>query len=60
MRKDFESQPARRPTGETDWQRSQRERMQQFAPGVAAKTPGQQSTNVIDLEMFDVPAVASR
>lgn len=38
--------------GETTYQRSMRERMQQFAPGVAAKAPG--SNNVIELEALDV------
>lgn len=37
---------------ETPYQRSMRERMQQFAPGVAAKAPG--SNNVIELEARDV------
>ncbi len=56
-----ERQGGKRPgTGETEWQRSARERMQQFAPGVAAKAPTQQPHNVIDLEIFDVPAIASR
>jgi uncharacterized protein YdaU (DUF1376 family) len=56
-----ERQGGKRPgTGETEWQRSARERMQQFAPGVAAKAPSHQSRNVIDLEMLDVPAIASR
>jgi hypothetical protein len=39
---------------ETTFQRSMRERMQQFAPGVAAKAPG--SHNVIELEAHDVTA----
>lgn len=39
-------------TGETVYQRSMRERMQQFAPGVAAKTPS--INNVIELETLDV------
>jgi hypothetical protein len=38
--------------GETTYQRSMRERMQQFAPGVAARAPG--SHNVIELETRDV------
>lgn len=41
------------PTGETAYQKSMRERMQQFAPGVAAKAP---ATNVIELEAIDVTA----
>lgn len=39
---------------ETAYQRSMRERMQQFAPGVAAKAPG--FNNVIELEAHDVTA----
>lgn len=39
-------------TGETAFQKTSRERMQQWAPGVAAKTPG--ATNVIELEALDV------
>lgn len=56
---DRQGQAQRKGSGETDWQRSQRERMQQFAPGVAAKAPGQSLNNVIDLEMLSVPAIAS-
>jgi hypothetical protein len=41
-------------TSETAYQRSMRERMQQFAPGVAAKAPG--FNNVIELEAHDVTA----
>jgi hypothetical protein len=37
---------------ESPRERAARERMQQFAPGVAAKAPG--STNVIELEALDV------
>ena len=38
-------------TGETAWQRSQRERMEQFAPGVAAKAPGlKPALNIIEME----------
>lgn len=39
-------------TGETAFQKTSRERMQQWAPGAAAKTPG--ATNVIELEALDV------
>jgi hypothetical protein len=39
------------PSGETAYQRSMRERMQQAVPSIAAKAPGQQ--NVIDMEAFD-------
>jgi hypothetical protein len=38
-------------SGETAYQRSMRERMQQAVPSIAAKAPGQQ--NVIDMEAFD-------
>lgn len=41
------------PTGETVYQKAMRERMQQIAPGVAAKAP---ATNVIELEAVDVAA----
>ena len=43
------------PTGETPYQRQMRERMQQVAPGVAAKAPGAPN-NVIELEAHDVTA----
>jgi len=43
------------PTGETPYQRQMRERMQQAAPGVAARGPGAPN-NVIDLEAIDVTA----
>lgn len=43
------------PQTETAYQRTMRERMQQFAPGVAAKAPGT-STNVIEMEVHDVTA----
>lgn len=46
--------PAVRAAGETAYQRSMRERMQQFAPGVAAKAPGH--SNVIELETQHVIA----
>lgn len=47
-------------TGETDWQRSQRERVEQFAPGVAARAPGQSRPLTIIEEIQDVTAIASR
>lgn len=47
-------------TGETDWQRSQRERVEQFAPGVAARAPGQSRPLTFIEEIQDVPAIASR
>lgn len=43
------------PTGETPYQRQMRERMQQIAPGVAAKAPVSPN-NVIELEAIDVTA----
>lgn len=45
-------------SGETDWQCRQRERMQQLAPGVAARAPGRLGP-ILDLEILSVPAVAS-
>jgi hypothetical protein len=45
-------------TGETDWQCRQRERMQQLAPGVAARVPGRLGP-ILDLEVLRGPAVAS-
>lgn len=49
--------PARAAAGETAYQRTQRERMQQWAPGVAARSPAEAPTTtatVIDLEAHDV------
>jgi hypothetical protein len=45
-------------TGETAYQRTQRERMQQWAPGVAARSPADANTTatVIDMEAHDVTA----
>lgn len=40
------------PSGETAYQRSMRERMQQFVPGIAARAPG--VSNVIEMETADV------
>ncbi len=45
-------------TGETAWQRSQRERVEAFAPSIARKVPGIQPF-IID-EVIDVPSIASR
>lgn len=46
-------------TGETAWQRSQRERMEQFAPGVAAKAPGSRKvSNIIEMEPQSVTAIS--
>lgn len=39
--------------GETTWQRSQRERVAAFAPGVAAKAPGARATITLDMEAPD-------
>ncbi len=58
MRKASDNAPRQGgPPGETSYQRAARERVAQFAPGVAAKPPGQQS-EIIDLEVISVPAVA--
>lgn len=47
-------------TGETDYQRSMRERVEQFAPDVAARAPGQSRPLTFIEEIQDVPAIASR
>lgn len=48
------AQQTRQASGETAYQRNMRERMQQFAPGVAAKAPG--SSNFFEMEAIDVTA----
>lgn len=47
-------------SGETPYQRSMRERVEQFAPGVAARAPGQSRPLTFIEEVQDVPAIASR
>lgn len=44
--------PSSQPSGETAYQRSMRERMQQVVPGIAAKAPGVQNT--FEMEAHDV------
>jgi hypothetical protein len=48
------------PSGETAYQRNMRERMEGFAPGIAARPPGQQRPLTVIQEVQDVPAIASR
>jgi hypothetical protein len=63
MRKATEFAPPRnaiRPSGETAYQRNMRERMEGFAPGIAARPPGQQRPLTVIQEVQDVPAIASR
>lgn len=58
IRKAFDDMPkakAHSPPGETAYQRSMRERVEQFAPGLAAKPPGTQTQTVLT-EVFDVTA----
>jgi len=47
-------------TGETAYQRNARERVEAFAPGVAARAPGQARPLTFIEEIQDVPAIASR
>ncbi len=60
IRRSAENVTTTRRTGETDWQRSARERVEQFAPGVAARAPGQTRPLTFIEEIQDVPAIASR
>lgn len=48
------------PTGETAWQKSQRERVAEFAPSIARRAPGHATPITIVEEFRDVPAIASR
>ena len=48
--------PRINPSGETAYQRSMRERMNEFAPGIARRLPGQEFT---DLDATNVIAIAS-
>ena len=48
------------PSSETAYQRSMRERVAEFAPGIARRAPGEPSHfNIID-EVLCVPTLASR
>jgi uncharacterized protein YdaU (DUF1376 family) len=51
---------APQPGGETAYQRNMRERMEGFAPGIAARPPGQSRPLTVIEEVQDVPAIASR
>jgi hypothetical protein len=46
---------AKTSTGETPYQKSMRERMSEFAPGIARRAPGQEFT---DLESINVVAIS--
>lgn len=60
IRRSSENVSGAKRTGETDYQRSMRERVEQFAPGVAARQPGQSRPLTFIEEIQDVPAIASR
>ena len=46
------------PPSETAYQRSMRERIESFAPGIAAKAPGRQSTFVMEAPFDDIKRIA--
>lgn len=61
IRRSAEQMPrATSPPLETAYQRSMRERMESFAPGIAARPPGQSRPITMVQEVIDVPSIASR
>jgi hypothetical protein len=60
IRRAAEQSPRAPPAGETAYQRSMRERMESFAPGIAARQPGQPRPLTVIQEVQDVPFIASR